>query len=175
MKKFLSLIAALLLAALLTACGGAQMQGASIDASDTSPAVSPSASGDTGESVDEPDGTALTLPILDEISQSVTVGTAGSSLKAVPVAVKLLDWGVNTGLDPAEIQDAAAAWLAARSADEQAAFIEQLTLVDATYQALLGDGAEDLLSTAGCENTDYPWSDQPVESIEAIMNAAGLR
>lgn len=41
----------------------------------------------------------LTLPILDEIDTSVTVGTSGSSLLAVQAAVKLLDWGVNTGDD----------------------------------------------------------------------------
>ena len=40
----------------------------------------------------------LTLPILDEIDRNVTIGTSGSSLLAVQAAVKLLDWGVNTGL-----------------------------------------------------------------------------
>lgn len=43
------------------------------------------------------------VPILDEIDADVAVGTAGSSLLAVQAAVKLLDWGVNTGLDADEI------------------------------------------------------------------------
>ena len=57
----------------------------------------------------------LTLPILDEIDQTVTIGTSGSSLSAVQAAVKLLDWGVNTGLGTDEISDAASTWLAAKT------------------------------------------------------------
>ena len=49
------------------------------------------------ETCDAPDASAdvppvLTLPILDEIEQNVTIGTAGSSLLAVQEAAKLLDW-----------------------------------------------------------------------------------
>ena len=42
----------------------------------------------------------LKLPILDDIDQNITVGTTGSFMAAVQSAVKLLDWGINTGLDP---------------------------------------------------------------------------
>ena len=55
----------------------------------------------------------LTLPILDEIDQNVTIGTSGSSLLAIQAAAKLLDWGENTGLGADEISDAASTWLAA--------------------------------------------------------------
>lgn len=119
--------------------------------------------------------TTLTLPILDEINENTQVGTAGSTLKAVPEAVGLLDWGVGTGLDPEEIRQATVAWLSEKGNDEQTEFREKLELVDQVYQKLLGDNAEDLLSDAGCEDAAYPWSDAPVESIEAIMEAAGLR
>lgn len=119
--------------------------------------------------------TGVTLPILDEIDQSVTIGTAGSSLKAVAAAVKLLDWGTATGLDPEEIRAAAVAWLMNKGNDEQVAFAEKLAAVDDAYQILLKDGAEELLETAGCANAAYPWSTEPVESIEAIMAAVGLR
>ena len=82
--------------------------------------VTISADGVTCSTSDAPDATAdvppvLTLPILDEIDASVTIGTAGSSLLAVQAAVKLLDWGMNTGLDTGEISDAASTWLAARN------------------------------------------------------------
>lgn len=119
--------------------------------------------------------TTLTLPILDEMNENVQVGTAGSSLKAVPEAVKLLDWGVGTGLDPEEIRQATVAWLEEKGNDEQTEFREKLELVDQIYQELLGDNAKDLLADAGCEDAAYPWSDAPVESIEAIMEAVGLR
>ena len=53
-------------------------------------------------------GNLLTLPILDEIDTSVTVGTSGSSLLAVQAAVKLLDSAgcehveITWGSDPVE-------------------------------------------------------------------------
>ena len=74
--------------------------------------VTISSDGVTCSTSDAPDAPAdvlsvLTLPILDEIDTSVTVGTSGSSLLAVQAAVKLLDWGENTGLGADEISDAA--------------------------------------------------------------------
>ena len=96
-------------------------------------------------------------------------------MTAVQAAVKLLDWGTNTGLDPAEIREATVNWLMDKGNDEQVAFSDKLTLVDDAYQKLLGDGAEDLLSSVGLEDIEHNWGNQPVESIEAIMDAVGLR
>lgn len=116
----------------------------------------------------------LTLPILDDIDENVIPGISGSSLRAVQVAVRLLDWGVNTGLGADEIGEAAAAWLAAKG-DDQALCVEKLELVDYAYQELLTDEADDLLDVAGCADIHRFWGSEPVESIEAIMQAAGLR
>ena len=123
---------------------------------------------------EQPDS-LLQLPILDEINQNTAVGTAGAYLTAVQSAVKLLDWGTATGLDAEEIKAATVAWMADRGNDEQAAFAEKLTEVDEAYKQLLEDDAEELLISAGCEDAAYPWRDAPVESIEAIMEAVGLR
>ncbi len=71
----------------------------------------------------------LELPILDDIDQNITVGTAGSFMAAVQSAVKLLDWGINTGLDPEEIRAATVAWMTDRGNDEQTAFAEKLSAV----------------------------------------------
>jgi len=117
---------------------------------------------------------ALTLPILDDIDENVIPGISGSSLRAVQVAVRLLDWGVNTGLGTDEIGEAAAAWLSAKG-DDQALCVEKLELVDYAYQELLTDEADDLLDVAGCADIHRFWGSEPVESIEAIMQAAGLR
>lgn len=117
---------------------------------------------------------ALTLPILDDIDENVVPGISGSSLRAVQAAVRLLDWGVNTGLGADEIGEAAAAWFAAKG-DGQALCIEKLELVDDAYQKLLTDEADDLLDAAGCADIHRFWGSEPVESIEAIMQAAGLR
>ena len=118
---------------------------------------------------------ALELPILDEINQTVSIGTAGSYMTAVQAAAKLLDWGTNTGLDPAEIREATVNWLMDKGNDEQVAFSDKLALVDDAYQKLLSDDAEDLLSSAGLESAECDWGNQPVETIEAIMDAVGLR
>ena len=141
--------------------------------------VTISADGVTCSTSDAPDAPAdvppvLTLPILDEIDASVTVGTAGSSLLAVQAAVKLLDWGVNTGLGTDEIGDAASTWLAARN-DDLADHLQKLALVDDAYRKLLTDEARELLDSAGCAGTEITWGSDPVEPIEAIMQAAGLR
>ena len=74
------------------------------------------------ETCDAPDASAdvplvLTLPIMDEIEQNVTIETAGSSLLAVQEAAKLLDWGEKTGLGTDEISEAASTWLAAKNND----------------------------------------------------------
>lgn len=126
---------------------------------------------------DNESDSSIQMPILDEINQNTSVGTAGAYMTAVQSAVKLLDWGTTTGLDPQEIKEATVAWLSDKGNDEQIAFSEKLAAVDETYRKLIGEKADamELLESAGCGDAAYPWSDAPVESIEAIMEAVGLR
>lgn len=149
----------------------------------TKEAAAPDTAGDSDITVTEapteipteaPTVAALTLPILDDIDENVVPGISGSSLRAVQAAVRLLDWGVNTGLGADEIGEAAAAWLATKG-DDQALCVEKLELVDNAYQRLLTDEADDMLDAAGCADIHRFWGSEPVESIEAIMQAAGLR
>lgn len=116
----------------------------------------------------------LTLPILEEIETSVTIEGSDPSASAVPAAVKLLDWGMNTGLDTEEIGDAASAWLAAKDGEAND-LLNKLKLVDDAYQKLLTADARELLDGAGCEEVEITWGSDPVEPVEAIMQAAGLR
>ncbi len=141
--------------------------------------VTISADGVTCSTYDAPDAPAdvppvLTLPILDEIDRDVTIGTAGSSLLAVQEAAKLLDWGENTGLGTDEISDAASTWLAAKNNDLTDC-LKKLELVDEAYRKLLTGEARELLDSAGCEDVEVTWGSDPVEPVEAIMQAAGLR
>ena len=141
--------------------------------------VTISADGVTCSTSNAPDTPAdvppvLTLPILDEIDASVVPGTSASSLSAVQAAVKLLDWGMNTGLGTDEICDAASTWLSAKN-DELTDCLQKLELVDDAYQKLLTDEARKLLDSAGCSEVEITWGSEPVESVEAIMQAAGLR
>ena len=130
----------------------------------------------TSDAVDAPADVppVLTPPILDEINTTVMVGTSGSSLSAVQATVDLLDWGVNTGLGTDEIGEAASTWLAAKNNDLTNC-LQKLELVDGAYQKLLTDEARELLDSAGRADTEITWGSEPVEAVEAIMQAAGLR
>lgn len=141
--------------------------------------VTISEDGVTCSTSDAPDASAdvppvLTLPIMDEIEQNVTIETAGSSLLAVQEAAKLLDWGENTGLGTDEISEAASTWLAAKNNDLTDC-LKKLELVDEAYRKLLTDEARELLNSAGCEDVEITWGRDPIEPVEAIMQAAGLR
>ena len=116
----------------------------------------------------------LTLPILDEIDATVTVGVSGSSLSAVRAAAKLLDWAAATGLGAEEVGDAASTWLASRN-DDLAECLQKLEMVDNACQGLLTGEARAMLDSAGCADTEITWGSQMPEPVEAIMQAAGLR
>ena len=115
------------------------------------------------------------VELLEEINRNVTTGTSGSHMAAVPIAVKLVNWGVGTEMTTDAISGAVIDWIAPKGTDEQVAFSEKMSEIDGIYQELLGDDAKDLLSSAGCEDTPYPWSDQPIDTIEVIMDTLGLR
>ena len=116
----------------------------------------------------------LTLPILDEIDATVTVGVSGSSLSAVQAAAKLLDWAAATGLGAEEVGDAASTWLASRN-DDLTECLQKLEMVDDACQGLLTGEARAMLDSAGCADTEITWGSQMPEPVEAIMQAAGLR
>ena len=137
------------------------------------------ADGVTCSTSDATDATAdvppvLTLPILDEIDEEVKVGISGSSLSAVQAAAGLIEWGMNTGLGASEISDAATTWLSSKT-DDLTEFLQKLELVDDAYQKLLTDQARELLDSAGCESIEITWGSQPLDAVEAIMQAAGRR
>ena len=116
----------------------------------------------------------LTLPILDEIDATVTVGVSGSSLSAVRAAAKLLDWAAAPGLGAEEVGDAASTWLASRN-DDLTECLQKLEMVDDACQGLLTGEARAMLDSAGCADTEITWGSQMPEPVEAIMQAAGLR
>lgn len=106
--------------------------------------------------------------ILDEINTDIYPGTAGSSLVSVKAAAHLLNWGVGTSMTTDEIRQETTDWLSGKSDTEQSEFTEKFASVYDAYQKLLEPDAEELLEDAGCEDAAYPWSDAPVETIEAI-------
>ena len=112
--------------------------------------------------------------ILDEINTDIQPGTAGTYMNAVRVASHLLNWGVGTSMGTEEIKSQVLTWLSEKGNDEQVAFSRKLSSVYDAYQELLGLDDEELLVSAGGDMTGYPWSDSPVETIEAIIDVVQL-
>lgn len=112
--------------------------------------------------------------ILDEINTDIQPGTAGIYMNSVRVASHLLNWGVGTSMEIEEIKSQVLAWLSEKGNDEQVAFSRKLSSVYGAYQELLGSDAEELLASAGGDMSGYPWSDSPVETIEAIIDVVQL-
>ena len=112
--------------------------------------------------------------ILDEINTDIQPGTAGTYMNAVRVASHLLNWGVGTSMGTEEIKSQVLAWLSEKGNDEQVAFSQKLSSVYDAYQELLGSDDEELLASAGGDMSGYPWSDSPVETIEAIIDVVQL-
>ena len=112
--------------------------------------------------------------VLDEINMDIQLGTTGNGLISVKVAAHLLDWGVETSMTTDEVKKETVSWLSDKGNSEQVEFSNKLASVYDVYQKLLGPDAKELLEQAGCDDAAYPWSDAPVETIEAIVEVVQL-
>lgn len=185
MKKNILLLLLLTLTCTLCACMAvlpAQSPAASQKDAPTAvpeaPTAAPEATPSSEPAVQpSPEPTAvpsLQLPILSQIDENVQPGAAGASLRAIQSAAALLDWGDATGLDPAEIENAAREWLNTLTDAQRSSFQEKLELVNFAVEQLFTDGAPELLEEAGCENTAYPWGGAPSEAVQALLRSADL-
>ena len=91
--------------------------------------------------------------VLDEIDSDIQPGTAGNGMDSIKTAAHLLNWGVGTSMTTDEIKKETVSWLSDKGNSEQVEF----------------SNAKELLEQAGCDDAAYPWSDAPVETIEAIV------
>ena len=112
--------------------------------------------------------------VLDEINTDIQPGTTGNGLTSVKVAAQLLDWGAETSMTTDEVKKETVSWLSDKGNSEQVEFSNKLASVYDAYQKLLGSDAKELLEQAGCDDAAYPWSDAPVETIEAIVEVVQL-
>lgn len=131
-------------------------------------------SGQTGSAGAAEGAQALTA-VLADVEKNVQVGVAGSTLKAVPYAVKLLDWGAASTMTQSEIKSAVAAWLSDQGNDAQVAFSRQMDLIDTTCQTLMSSNARSLLDESGCRDVKGDWPGQVSDRVEAVLEAVGLR
>ena len=112
--------------------------------------------------------------VLDEIESDIEPGTAGNGMNSIKVAAHLLDWGVGTSMTTDEVKKETVSWLSDKGNSEQVEFSNKLASVYNAYRKLLGSDAKELLEQAGCDDAAYPWSDAPVETIEAIVEVVQL-
>ena len=112
--------------------------------------------------------------VLDEINTEINPGTAGSGMNSIKVAAHLLNWGVGTSMTTDEIKKETISWLSDMGNSDQVEFSNKLALVYEAYNKLLSSDAEQLLESAGCTDAAYPWSDSPIETIEAIIDVVQL-
>ena len=112
--------------------------------------------------------------VLDEIDSDIQPGTAGNGMDYIKTAAHLLNWGVGTSMTTDEIKKETVSWLSDKGNSEQVEFSNKLASVYDAYQKLLGSDAKELLEQAGCDDAAYPWSDAPVETIEAIVEVVQL-
>ena len=69
-----------------------------------------------------------------------------------------------------EIKKETVSWFSDKGNSEQVEFSNKLASVYDAYQKLLGPDAKELLE----HDAAYPWSDAPVETIEAIVEVVQL-
>ena len=95
-------------------------------------------------------------------------------MNSIKTAAHLLNWGVGTSMTTDEVKKETVSWLSDKGNSEQVEFSNKLASVYDAYQKLLGPDAKELLEQAGCDDAAYPWSDAPVETIEAIVEVVQL-
>lgn len=157
----------------LAACGS---KGGSSSSASTSSSSSSSTSSSSAQEDGKQQQADVLSALLVDIKGNVEVGSAGSSLKAVPYAAALLNWASSSTLSQEEIDVIVSEMLNTVSGDESAAaeYAAQLGLVNADCQVLLSDDAEELLNEAGCADVNTDWSEQTAGVLGLVMAAAGV-
>ena len=115
------------------------------------------------------------LMLMEGFSENLQPGTAGSSLKAVKEAVRLMDWGMETKMTEEEISKAIETYFSEKDTEFVEEYTAKLEQLDETYQLLLTEGQEGLLDSAGCTDTAYPWGGEPMEAVEIFFKLMGFR
>ena len=176
MKKLFAFVLTLITALSLCACGSGTAEPAEATPSPAPvESAAPTAEAEPADNAVLEAQTAELTALLDDFGTRIQSGSAGSSLRAVAQAARMMDWGMSTGMTDAQISAAAADYLAALDEDAKALYLMQIDSLDYAYKQLLQPGQEELLSEAGCADAAYPWSDSPIPAVESLMTALGAR
>lgn len=173
MKKLFALIVALTMVLALAACTEeTEVVVAQSDAPQTAAPVETPAAPPSDQPAAE--DIAALASVLEELTESVRPGSSGCSLRAVISAAALLDWGGSTAMDSEQISAAVNAWTAGLDEETLAIFSDSLVSVSDTCQQLRQENAPDLLDSAGCRDSAYPWSDEAYAAAQSVFDAAGI-
>ena len=98
--------------------------------------------------------------LLSHIATDVQPGAAGTSLRAVQVAVEMMEWSTETALTAEQAERLADEWLLQQTEEIRANFSVSVTGVKEACEQLMTEGNEELLESAGCTETEYPWTQE---------------
>lgn len=177
MKKLLSFILVSAMIFSFAACSASQPQPGPAASGEPAASASPEpeASAQPDDSSDYEAQRAELDSLLTDFGTMIQAGSAGSSLKATAQAARLMSWGVSTGMTDEQITAETGSFLSRMSDTEKNEYLMQINSLDSAYQQLLLPGQEELLDSAGCSDSGYPWSDSPIPAVESLMSAMGLR
>lgn len=113
--------------------------------------------------------------ILKDINENCEVGTAGSSLKAVPFAATIINWSMGSEINDDQIKTVLDYFVS--KLEDKDEFLDQMSLVKAAINSLLSDDCDALLEESGNADMQTPWRD--VENfdnprIDIVFNQLGL-
>ncbi len=103
--------------------------------------------------------------ILGDFNESYYPGTAGSSLSAVVIAGRLMDWEARSHPSSEDIAAATAAVCATLDEEDAALLAGRMDGVYYAALALLGGTAEDVLDSAGYDAHAFPWSADDMRTL----------
>lgn len=139
------------------------------------PGADPTAAPVTTETPSDDSSAAELNSLLSDFGTHIQAGSAGSSLKAVQQAVRLMDWAAATSMTDGEIQSVVADYIAALDEEAREEYMMNIEALDYAYQQLLQPGQEELLDEAGCGDSNYPWGEEALPAVESLMSAFGRR
>ena len=174
MKKLTAIMLTLALIFALCACGDTAAPAET--AEETTPATEETVpAAEDGAETDTPADSAALTALLADFADKIQAGSAGSSLKAAKQAARLMDWAAQTQMTDEEISATAQEYLNALDDAARDEYLIQIFSLDNKYKELLQPGMEGMLEAAGVTDCGYPWGEEPMRAVEALMTALGQR
>lgn len=117
-------------------------------------------------------GETALLQLLRDVQDHFAPNAAGSGMRAVVLAGRLLDWYAETAAEPALLADGAAR-SAAAGAEDGEAFRANLEAVYSAALMLCGEEGPALLEGSGYQPKRQPWNEEDAQLLfTALLNAA---